>query len=241
MSMETGTVNSKGDNTIEMDTKIETIFLDYIRKNELPVQVYSEEIGIVNDYAKPTHIMAFDPLDGSTNYRVGENLFPYGILIAVYEGLKPKIKNVVAAGSIEITNDMGFIYSEGMTYDLDGNRNTLKDDWKIEPKTPLYVDLYRKSYYETYENLAGMLYLRNSGSTIGNLSFVLANAASGLGHPNIKAEEVGAVYGLIKGSGGSVVNQAGVDIGETDFHFEGSYNLLAGHQKITDYIVQTLT
>jgi len=45
---ETGSVNAKGDKTIEMDVKIEQAIIDYVRRNELPFNIFSEEIGFIN-------------------------------------------------------------------------------------------------------------------------------------------------------------------------------------------------
>lgn len=98
---ETGATNIKGDKSIAMDVKIEELFINYIKKHNLPVNIFSEETGTTKFHPNPTHLIAFDPLDGSTNYKIGKGLFPYGILIACYQGIEPKLRNVVAAGAIE--------------------------------------------------------------------------------------------------------------------------------------------
>jgi fructose-1,6-bisphosphatase/inositol monophosphatase family enzyme len=240
MNEETGNINTKGDKTIVMDAKIETLFLNYIKENKLPVKVFSEEIGIVDTHPSPEYIMAFDPLDGSTNYRVGNNLYPYGFLIAVYKGLNPQIKDVVAAGALEITHNMGFIFNGTETQSINGEKIILKQDWPLTLSTPIYLDLYRKTYYDGYSSLAEKLYIRNTGSTVGNISFVLANVASGMGHPKIKAEEIGAIYGLIKGAQGEVVDHQGDDLGNSLFNFSGNYQLIAGAKNITGYMVENI-
>jgi len=237
---ETGLINTKGDKTIAMDAKIDKLFLEYIKSNHLPVKVYSEEIGIVDVHPNPEYILSFDPLDGSTNYKVGNDLFPYGFLIAVYKGLNPQLKDVIAAGALEIINDLGFVYGNGITTDITGNTVKLKQDWPVQLSTPIYVDLYRKMYYETYFPLAEKLYIRNTGSTIGNLTILLSNVAAGMGHPRIKAEEIGAVYGLIKGAGGEAVNHLGQDIGNETFNFSGQYQMVAGSKNITDFMVNQI-
>ncbi len=232
---ETGLVNTKGQKTLAIDSLVEQTFLKYIKTNKLPVRVFSEEIGIVECHPKLRYLIAFDPLDGSTNYQVGKNLFPYGILVAIFNGLLPKIKNVVAAGAYEITQNLSFIFYNNQTKTLTGQLINLKGDWQIDKSSPIYLDLHRHSYYETYFNLAEKLYIRNSGSTIGNLVYVLKNAACGLGHPNIKAEEIGAVYALIKGAGGIVVDHQSKNLGEMDFALNSSYELLAGCKNTIEF------
>lgn len=232
---ETGTTNIKGDKSIAMDVKIEEYFIDYIKKHNLPVNIFSEETGTVKFHPNPTHLIAFDPLDGSTNYKLGKGLFPYGILIACYQGVTPKLKDVVVAGAIEQIHNLGWLYKDGKTTDFAGNAVYLKSDWQPERSTPIYLDLYYEVGYKIYLPLAQKLFIRNQGSTIGNLSYVLSNVAAGLGGVSMRAEEIGAVVALVKGAGGLVVSHNRVDLGEELFDPEKTYQILAGSPNIIDF------
>lgn len=237
---EVGTTNVKGDRTIEMDVAIEDALIDYIKKQNLPVNIFSEEKGTVQFHENPQFLVAFDPLDGSTNYKIGKGLLPFGLLVAFYQGLKPKLKDVVAAGAIEYTRDLAWLYDGQQTTDLNGKTIRLKTDWEIHRSTPIYLDLYYKEGYETYYPLAQQIFIRNTGSTIGNLSYTLSNAASGLGGVSMRAEEIGAVYALIKGVKGIAVNHQGQDLGEEVFSPEKTYPILAGNKTIVDFMVNTI-
>lgn len=240
LTSEVGTINAKGDKTIGMDVKVEEALIDYIKKNNIPANIFSEEIGEIKFHPNPEYFIAFDPLDGSTNYKIGKNIFPYGLLIAVYKGLQPKLNEVIASGAIEYTKDLMWIYEDGKTTDQDGNAVLLKQDWVLSKSTPIFLDLYYKEGYEMYRPLAQQLFIRNIGSTIGNLSYVLSNIAAGLGGVCMRPEEIGAIYSLIKGAGGITVNHKGEDIGETAFTPNTTYQILAGSKTIINFAIEQL-
>lgn len=234
---ETGAVNVKGDRSIGMDVRIEELLIDYIKKNNLPVNIFSEEQGIVTFHPKPEYMVAFDPLDGSTNYKLGKSILPFGLLIAFYEGVNPNLENVVAAGAIEYTRNLAWFFDGQTTTDNDGKPVVLKTDWPIHQSTPLYLDLYYKEGYDLYQPLAQQIFIRNAGSTIGNLSYLLSNVAAGLGGVCMRAEEIGAVYALVKGTQGIAVDHEGKDLGERGFNPDTTYPILAGNKNIVEFCI----
>jgi fructose-1,6-bisphosphatase/inositol monophosphatase family enzyme len=234
---EIGTVNAKGDHTIAMDKAVEDALIEYIKSNNIPANIFSEEIGEIKFHENPKYFIAFDPLDGSTNYKIGKNIFPYGLLIAIYDGLKPKLNSVVAAGAIEYSKDLSWTFYENKTFDKNDQLVEIKNDWPLDRHTPIFLDLYYKSGYELYRPLAEKLFIRNIGSTIGNLSYVLSNIASGLGGVCMRPEEIGAIYSLIKGAGGITVDHHGNDIGEKVFSPQDTYQILAGSKNAIEFAI----
>lgn len=241
LSEEMGTTNAKGDKTIAMDAKIEDALVEYIKKNNIAANIFSEEIGEIKFHADPKFLISFDPLDGSTNYKIGKNIYPYGLLIAVYEGTSPKLKDVVAAGAVEYSQNLIWYYDQGKTYTDTGEVVVLKPDWEVSKSTPFFLDLYYKEGYELYRPLAQQIFIRNIGSTIGNLSYVLSNIASGLGGVSMRPEEIGAIYSLVKGAGGITVDHKGNDIGENKFSPETNHQILAGAKNIVEHAVGLLS
>ncbi len=237
---ETGLVNAKGDRSIAMDVEVEKAFIEYVQKHKLPVAIFSEEAGTISFDNDPKFLLAFDPLDGSTNYKIGNMLLPFGALIAFYDGPKPRLSSVVAAGAIEYTRDLAWVSDGIKTTDLSGGLVILKTDWSINRSTPVYLDLYYREGYEKYLALAQKISIRNTGSTIGNLSYVLSNVAAGLGGVCMRAEEIGAVYALIKGAGGIAVNNDGVDLGKEFFEPEKTYPILAGSKPIVQFSIDQM-
>lgn len=240
LDKETGSINVKGDRTIEMDVKIEKAFIDYIKKQNLPADIFSEEIGRLNFHKDPKFLVVFDPLDGSTNYKIGQNFLPFGSMVAIFDGLRPHLKGVISAGAIEYTKNLAWIYDGEKTTDLGGKIVRLKTDWHIHRSTPVYLDLYYKQGYEDYLLLAEKVFVRNTGSTIGNLSYVLSNVASALGHVCMRPEEVGTVYALIKGAHGIAVDHNRQDVGAESFSSDHTYQILAGSKNIVEFMVSNL-
>lgn len=237
---ETGTVNAKGDRTIGMDVRVEEALVDYIKKNNIPADIFSEEIGTVSFHPSPEYIIAFDPLDGSTNYKIGKNIYPYGLLIAVYKGTAPSFRDIIASGAIEYTQNLGWLYRDGKTETLDGEPVILKNDWVCDHHTPVYLDLYMKGGYELYRPFADDLFIRNAGSTIGNLSYVLNNMAAAIGGVSFRPEEIGAVISLIAGAGGIAVDHNGKNLIDNKFTTKSTQQLVAGSPNIIEYITKKL-
>ena len=237
---EVGTINAKGDKTIGMDVKMEQALIDYIKQNNLPFNIFSEEIGTIKFHSNPTHTIVFDPLDGSTNYKLGKNLLPYGLLIACYQGLNPQLKNVVASGAIEYTTNLGWIYDGKITKTLKGGAVKLNKKWDIGQSTPVYFDLYYKKAYDAFAPLAQKIHIRWTGSNIGSLTYTMAQISTVMGAYQMRPEEIGTMVSLIKGAGGIAVNLKGQDLGEEYFSAEKTYRILAGNKEVVKFILNKL-
>lgn len=235
-----GVINAKGDHTIAMDKAVEDALIEYIKSNNIPANIFSEEIGEIEFHDNPKYLIAFDPLDGSTNYKIGQNIYPYGLLIAIYDGLEPKLNDVVAAGAIEYSRNLLWTFFEKRTFDQNNELVQIKNDWILDRHTPIFLDLYYKSGYELYRPIAENLFIRNIGSTIGNLSYVLSNISAGMGGVCMRPEEIGAIYSLIRGAGGITVDHSGNDIGNRVFSSKETYQILAGSKSVINYAVEQL-
>lgn len=234
-------INSNGEHSIAMDLKIENAVVEYIKTNELPYKIFAEEGGDIEVCTNPQFYITFDPLDGSTNYSFGKNLLPYGFLISIYNNLNPKISDVITAGAFEYTTKQMWIFNQGKTYSIPSNTEVSLDD-VIHPDlhTPVYIDLYRKKSYDFYGKIAEKVFIRNTGSTIGNLNLTLSKASTMLAGSIIKPEEIGSLYALIKGAGGKVTDESGEDLGNISFSSNRSYDVIAGNPGIVDFTLQQL-
>jgi fructose-1,6-bisphosphatase I len=100
-----GEINESGDEVKNIDLLCENVFVDHLKDNKLNILGYiSEEtknLTLFKDYdidtTKKTFIVAFDPLDGSSNYSCNINT---GSIYGVYEycRIKNKLLNIVDAG-----------------------------------------------------------------------------------------------------------------------------------------------
>ena len=122
LATETGTLDAKGTPTIAMDKALEKTFLQYIEANQLPVTIYSEDSNDLTSYhAQPNCLLLIDPLDGSTNYKIGYGLLPFGSFFTIFKNFKPQLSDVVVAGAIEYTSNQRFVSIDGQTADIDGH------------------------------------------------------------------------------------------------------------------------
>jgi fructose-1,6-bisphosphatase/inositol monophosphatase family enzyme len=241
LTKETGNLNSGGDKTIQMDVKIEQAIVHYVKEKNLPFDIYSEEIGYLNLTDDSKYILVFDPLDGSTNYRIGKNMFPYGLLVALYKGTSPKIRDIVSSGAYERTTDQGWYYDGTKTKILANNQSIrLNKKWNINKSTPIHLDLYYKEPYKSFSSLPERIHIRWCGSNISSLLYVLTQTTSAMGALTMKPEEIGTIISLVKGSGGITVNHKGEDLEDQNFSINETYSVLAGNKDVIDFVITQL-
>lgn len=231
--------NEKGEHSIGMDIKAEEVFVDYLKDNNLPVSVFSEENGIIQVSKNPQYLVVFDPLDGSVNYKLGNNILPYGCLIAVYNISDLSLNKIVASGAIEITNDISWVYDGDVTKNINGKDVKIKGDWIIGRSTPVYLDLFYINGYKLFTPLSDKILIRNVGSNVGNLSYLLSNLTAAVGGVCVRPEEIGTIYTLIKGAGGIVYNIDGQDIGDRIFSPDSTYFMIGGNSKVVNFCIDT--
>lgn len=238
---EIGTTNSKGDKSLLMDVAIEEAVLSHIQGRDLPVQIYSEEAGDIGaSHKNPLYTFSMDPLDGSVNYKRGKEMLPFGTLVAFFSGLQPSLDDVLVAGMIEHTTGNFFIFNGKDTIDHNGDKVTLSPDWEVHKTTPVYLDTFYKAGMKAYTTFAEEVFIRCAGSVVGNLMYTLSNISACMGGISVRAEEIGAVYALIKGAGGVVLDHEGVPIGGKLFDPKGEYPLIAGNEKVAKLMVSRM-
>lgn len=238
---EVGTTNSKGDRSLGMDVAIEQAVVAHIQKNGWPVQIYSEEAGVIEgSHPNPTYTFSMDPLDGSTNYKYGKGKLPCGTLVAFFKGLNPALDDVVACGVIDFTTGEFFIFDGKKTLDQDGKKVILNPDWHVHKTTPVYLDTFYKEGMKAYTEFAQEVFIRGSGSVVGNLIYTLSNISAVMGGISVRAEEIGAVYGLIKGAGGIIIDHEGTPLGGKLFDPKAEYQLLAGNEQVCNFMIRRM-
>ncbi|KKP69823.1 hypothetical protein A2X44_05120 [candidate division CPR3 bacterium GWF2_35_18] len=240
LNKEIGIINVKGDEVLAMDKKMESVIIDYLRKEKLPVSIFSEEIGFLELHNNPTHLVVFDPLDGSTNYQIGQNLMPYGLMIAVYEGSTPKLSDIKASGMYEVTSKRGFIFDGSTTRNLEGVQISVNRQWGISAKTPVHFDLYYKEAVQKFGSLAQNVHLKWGGSNISSLLYVLSEIGAVMGSVKMRPEEIGAVASLINGANGIVVDLKGNNLMNYSFGVDSIYPFIAGNKEIVRYLIKEI-
>lgn len=237
LTEQTGQVNVKGDQTIAMDARLESLFIEYIQANNIPADIFSEEIGVVSYKGKAELLIAFDPLDGSTNYRIGQGMLPYGSLFAIYSSPQPKLSDLIAAGAYEATQDISWLYDGTKTVNLKTGKDVvLEQHVEINKKTSIYIDLYYQEALKLFYSTSGKMHIRWNGSNISALLYTLTGISTAMGAIGMRAEEIGAMVGLISGAGGVVKKTNGDSLLTESFAVDGRYPLLAGVGNVVEFI-----
>ncbi|HYD35573.1 MAG TPA: inositol monophosphatase family protein [Vitreimonas sp.] len=235
----TGKINSKGNETLAIDIAVEKKLIEYAQAQTLPVVIYSEEAGIVNFHPDPLYTLVMDPLDGSNNHLQGQDLLPYGIFLAMYQTLSPDIDDVLVAAALEHTRQLSFYFDGEKTVDGHGQTVKLRTDWKVDRKTPVYLETFDSGYGQ-FLALARTIFIHNQGALVGSLGYVLKDAAAAMGGIAVKSEEVGAIVALIEGAGGKVVDLQGNSLRDQPLDHTRKYELIGGAPVIVDHIVKVL-
>jgi fructose-1,6-bisphosphatase/inositol monophosphatase family enzyme len=223
-----------------MDQQIEEALINYVKLKKIPANIYSEEIGTVKFHSTPKYLIVFDPLDGSTNYAIGKNLLPFGLLIAVFKGVSPKLGDVVVAGASEYTTNSKFIFDGKKTTTFNGKSINLNKKWAINSSTPIYLDLYYKKGYKAFLPIAQQLHIRWTGSNIGSLNYVMHKMAGLMGAVCMRPEEIGTMVALIIGAGGVAIDHKGKNLINENFSTKKTYQLLAGNKKVVQSTIKLI-
>ena len=171
---QSGKVNESGDSIKNIDLLCEKVFVEHLKNNKSNIIGYiSEETkkltffeNYVEDTKKNTLIVAFDPLDGSSNFSSNINT---GSIYGVYEYCKKtnKLLNIVDAGYClyGIKSIMGYTHNnELFLRDVFNNHNipqkihfnSIKDKKKIysinqsydyDPEIRYLIQQYKKDDY----------------------------------------------------------------------------------------------
>lgn len=94
-----------GDVSRKFDLEVERIVINYCKKNNLKVKIYTEESGEVKIVEKPEWTIFLDPVDGSVNFRQNIEGTAFSIAVApgevkIEQGFKPEKIQYALVGSI---------------------------------------------------------------------------------------------------------------------------------------------
>lgn len=232
------------------------------------VEGFGDYPGMLDDFYNLGLWYCIDPLDGSLNYKLEQDLFgardalPYSLCVTVLRtNCYPKFKDVVVAAVMDLRT--GDLWSASTV--LDGerpvtglayfNRQSL---WRYDTyhqgqeRQELRLDLgsqliIGEMYYpENREKLCRIFaeekgYLRSFGSAAFEMALVASGTAAAYICDRQKNHELGAAYALVKGAGGVAVDFDGNDLGERTYRFdEQTPVVLAANRGIAEEILERM-
>lgn len=213
--------NQFNETALRVDIECEGVIIDYMQKLCFPIKIFSEEHGLVCiKNKKPCYLGLLDGLDGSGVYKKQRGTGRYGTMFAIFKGTDPCYDDYIGGGIMEHSTKRLFFYSKGngaFIMELENGKITQIKSSNIETLNKnvlIYIDEYfeinRKVFSEKLEGFQ-IHYL-------GSSAVYYADVASGVAGLALECTrkgnlEIAIAYGLIKESGGVMIDMKGKDIG----------------------------
>ncbi len=233
------------------DVEISQALIEYFRKSELPITVYTEELEQPLSFStNPIYSAVGDEVDGTHNLTYGLGMLPHGGILGIADKVDPRFKDFIASGFLEF-NSGNFFYAtrRGWSYVIESwirggtDAKQLKTSGKKKldsPELNVIADVYMLGDLSK----VFMPYVAKRGGDFRSTALHLAMVACGacdifvLGDncPNPRkrrtGEEIGPGYLLVREAGGVMLDWNGKDLGE---------EMIALHEKETFHAVVAAT
>jgi len=216
--------NRFGDTALRCDIEAEDAVLDVLRQANAPIAVVSEEHGRVNLCETPSYLGLLDGIDGSGNYKKGRMTLRYGTILGIFEGANPRYDDYLFSGFIEpatgrlfyaVRGKGAYLVENGEERRIQTSGATLFDE-----KTSIWADT-------NSDKVLGITVIQEAfvdrlpGYTLAcaNCSGAYyADVASGAKDLALEFTrkgnlELAGLYGLIRESGGAMVDIDGNSLG----------------------------
>lgn len=240
--------NQYGDMALRADVEAEEAVLKVLQKHNLPVQVISEEHGIVTVGKDPRYLAMLDGIDGTAVYKKARGIGRYGTMFGIYHGTDPLYSDYLYGGIMEHAANKLYYAAKGQGSWLINQKQKIpihcKQGEKLNKNSSrLYVDTAFDDYFGTrvFKHVAEKL---KDYST----SYTLASCIHYVDLANGKVEaviectrkqnlELAVAYAIIKEAGGvmmtihgeSLENLKYSEFGQNDHYliFSGCTSALA--------------
>lgn len=217
------------------DRAVSDALLAYFREKRFPAIAYSEESGRVrlSTAVEPDYLVCFDDIDGTENWKRGDGMMPYATIVFVYDRLRPRFKDALAAVLYEHTAGHTWyaIRGGGCHFKRKGEKRFQKcspsDKKTLDKKTGIRVDLYSMTnHMDVVAALADAAWVKDTGSSGHHLASVSSGTCDAFVNSAGKGHEFGAGYLLITEAGGSVVDWKGNSYADKPFDFDVKYDYI---------------
>lgn len=215
--------NEFGDSALRADLAIEEEIINYFRQIKLPIQVHTEEHGVVT-INKPEFLAVLDGLDGSRVYKKDRKNGRYGTMLAIFGKRNPSYRDYLACGIMEhASGRLYFATKGGGAYIIENGKkitiHTVSSQILKPEASKIYIDDYFNFNTQVFRKILKNFKIRGYGSKelIASSRSYMDLAA---GRAEIVLEctrkrnlEIGSAYGLINEAGGLIVDIKGHSIG----------------------------
>lgn len=214
--------NQFGDTALRADIECEQAVLQVLRKNQVPIQVISEEHGTTLIEDTPAYLGILDGLDGSALYKKARGKKRYGTMFAIFNNTNPTYADYIVCGIMQHATNRIFIAEKDQgTSIIEDNKETVaytSGKKVFDEDIKIYIDEYFEYNRKTFSQ-----YLRDFKPQYEGSS-ALYYAALAEGSADVVLEctrkgnlEIAVEYGLTREAGGAVTDLEGHDIGSQKY------------------------
>jgi myo-inositol-1(or 4)-monophosphatase len=212
------------------DLKSEKYILSAIQKKFPDHSILSEESGFIDK--KSDYLWLVDPLDGTTNFTMGNPLFSVSIALAYKEEV------IIGAGYAPFLGELFFAEKEKGAY-LNGKKIKVSNKGKIKDSILLFCHGHRRKDYEKVTRIyrafkLSCRSLRQLGSALLELGFVAAGRCESLMIEGLTTWDLAAGVLLVREASGEVTDFSG-----QDWNLK-SQSILATNGRVHDEILNKL-
>jgi len=241
---------------LRADWEAEEAVLDYLSNSGLSIVVRSEEHAWRDIGSQPADYLAvLDGIDGSSEFKKQDSNHRSGTMLGIFRGRNPIYDDYITGGIIE--------YPSGKLYTATKNLWAFAQEPGLQPfsirangQTVLTPESFYVDNNKDYKRMPETVNLLNGkgfkpkerlGSSAMHYAEVADGRIGGVIECNRKANlEIATAYGLIRESGGVMVNEEGESLGSKNYRQFGQVNdgslliITAATKELADEIIKNL-
>jgi myo-inositol-1(or 4)-monophosphatase len=229
------------------DRAVSRALIDFFKKQEADLVLLSEESGRIELCPTPDCLVAFDDIDGTDNFFRGRDILPYCTVLSLFEGARPRYRDLLAAGIVEHRSGRTWMAGRGLgaTVSTRGRGERAAASSKresLDRRSLIVVDQYSARERAGELNLlAESAWLKDFGSSALHLAGVASGLFDGFVNLRHKAHELAAGYLLIREAGGCLLDLRGRPLDDEAYDFDATLGIVAaGTRELAMKIVERL-
>jgi fructose-1,6-bisphosphatase/inositol monophosphatase family enzyme len=214
--------NTYGETALKMDIEAEQAVIETLGKARVPIRIISEEHGTIDLSNNPRYLGILDGLDGSEVYKKERGKGRYGTMFGIFSGLDPTYGDYLFSGVMEHSTRRLFYAMKGRGSFVvqDGRAREIRcsDSKKLNEDTRIYVDASFDINKQTFlERLRGF-----EVNVLGSSAAYYVDLAEGKAELVLECTrkgnlEIAVSFGLVRESGGRIVDMNGRSLTERKY------------------------
>jgi len=229
-----------GEPLTKSDLAISQTLKNYFLNSNLSAIYCSEEAGVINKHPNPAYEVFWDELDGTFNYERG-GIFPSSIVITAFEhSPQLRFKDSLFGAVFDLkTSDLWYA-RKGKSCFFNRRRTKTSETDNLGERVYSLIDhgpCPKKEELERFVGIYENTWPHNVSSAGIHLAMIASGHADVYVSPRQKSHELGAGYRLIKEAGGVVIDFNGNPLGQQEFDFNKTYEIIAaGTQELAEKV-----